>query len=180
MSKKILTTRDVPRHEVDDRAGPGGGSIMTGRPPGLSKDDFIAKFGTEGEKDEVCRAIVERRSKLPRWIYQTCPECAWKSKRPFGDSDVRKSERPDYCFSCNRPGYVDGAVMRPMKAAEIVAFEKEVAEKAAKTKEREFRAAFFNENHRRAGLGLSPFTQAEFRERQKVEWLAMAGKGGKK
>jgi hypothetical protein len=180
--KKITTTGDIPRHRVDDRAAPGGGFVMTGRPPAMSKEDFIAKYATEAEKDELVRAIVERRSKLPKWIYRVCPGCGWKSKTPYGDSDIVKSERPPYCFSCNRQGYKNGAIMRLMTRGEIMAFEKEAAEKEGKARERAFRAAFFCENQHRAELGLPALTEKEFRAHQKKQWAELTGEawGGAK
>jgi len=179
-AKKILTTGKVPPRKADDRPVTGGGSVMTGRPPGLTAVQYIEKYGTVEEKNELASRISERRSNLPRFVYLVCDSCGWKMKTLFGDRDIQKSERPEYCLSCNRQGYLDGAIMRHMKPAEIRAFEKSAVEKETKAKEQMFRAAFFNENHRRAGLGLPAFTEDEFRAHQKAAWLAMAGRGGAK
>lgn len=173
MNEKILTTSKLPKREVDGRVNAGGGFIQIGRPALMTKDAYIAKYGTEAEKNELVRRIEVRRAKLPKFIYKICDKCGWKSKLPFGDSDVRKKERPDYCLKCNSQGFVDGAIMREMTKKEAADFEKDIAEKEARGLERAFKAGLFTRNQSRQAEGLPPLSDDEYREEQRKEYARL-------
>ena len=179
MNEKILTTSKLPSRQVEDRVVPSQGFIQTARPTAMTKDAYIAKYATEGEKDELVRAIEARRAKLPKFIYFVCQKCSWKSKMLFGDRDVRKSDIPEYCLKCNSARFKDGGIMREMTKKEAQNFEKELAEKEAREESRLFKAGLFNRNQERQRQGLPTLSEKEYRAEMKAEWERFNRPGGR-
>lgn len=179
MNEKILTTSKLPKREVEDRVVPGQGFLQTSRPAAMSKSDFIAKFASEAEKDELIGKIEARRAKLPKFIYFVCQKCGWQAKMLFGDRDIRRSDIPEYCFRCNSARFKDGGIMREMTKKEVQAYEKELAEKEAREENQLFKARLFNRNQERQRQGLPTLSEKEYRAEMKAEWERFNRPGGR-
>jgi hypothetical protein len=167
--KIIVRTSDLPRREEDDKLRPGGGIVMTGRPPRMSPIQYIGKYGTQEEVAEIVRKIEARRAKLPPFTYWVCQSCGWKSKGPYDDRDFEPDVKK-YCLRCNSRLYVDGGIMRQMSKKEAAQYEKDVAEDFKKGVERTKRAAFYAENENRQKQGLEPLTRQEWDENRRRGW----------
>jgi hypothetical protein len=166
--KKLLQTAGILR-EQDMTVRPGGGFIqlagLAAKPSGMSKAEYIEKYGTETEISELVSKIEMRRSKLPRFTFWLCEKCRYRVKLPYDDRYLEK-DNLHYCLACNSMRYIDGSTMRLMTKKEIAQFEVDEEESFKKAVEKTDRSNLYAANESRQRQGLEPLTMEQFKREE--------------